>query len=163
MENGQINKNKKVMALLSGGGYAEYAKCKLDQIMNVPDEVDIIDAAALPEVWLTAYQNCKLSNLAGNDVAVVHAAASGVGTALIQLIKHYKAKSVALCSTDEKINYCNSLGATYSINRKDPELKENILNNFKERCSVIYDCVGASVFDLVIYNNFLFKLKRLES
>jgi tumor protein p53-inducible protein 3 len=137
------------MALLSGGGYAEYAKCKLDQIMTIPDELDVIQAAAIPEVWLTAFQNCKLSNLSQNDVAVVHAAASGVGTALIQLIKHYKAKPIALCSTEDKIEYCNKLGATLSLNRKDSDIKERILNDYKGGCNVIYDCVGASAFDLV--------------
>jgi len=85
----------------------------VDQLITVPDEINLIEAAGIPEVWLTAYQNCKISNLSENDIVLVHAAASGVGTALIQLIKYYKAKSIAICSTEEKIEFCKKYTSIY--------------------------------------------------
>ncbi len=74
--------------------------------MNVPDNIEIINAAAIPEAWITAYQLCLISGIKNNDRVLVHAAASGVGTALIQLIKHYGAISFGICSTEEKVSYC---------------------------------------------------------
>jgi tumor protein p53-inducible protein 3 len=74
--------------------------------MEIPENIGIIEAAAIPEAWLTAYQLCQISKISKDDTVLVHAAASGVGTALIQLIKHFKAKSIGICSNPEKINFC---------------------------------------------------------
>ena len=74
--------------------------------MEVPSNLDLATAAAIPEVWITAYQLCRMSNIRSNENVLIHAAASGVGTALIQLINHYKAISIGICSTEEKISDC---------------------------------------------------------
>ncbi len=86
--------------------YIRYVNVKKDHIMKVPENLDIIESAAIPEAWITAYQLCLISAVKKDDNILVHAAASGVGTALIQLIKHFKAISIGICSTFEKINYC---------------------------------------------------------
>ena len=74
--------------------------------MEVPENINITEAAAIPEAWLTAYQLCQISKVRKDDVVLIHAAASGVGTALIQLIKHFNAKSIGICSNSDKINFC---------------------------------------------------------
>jgi NADPH:quinone reductase-like Zn-dependent oxidoreductase len=74
--------------------------------MYIPENLDIYDAGAIPEAWLTAFQLCSIVSIKKDDNVLIHAAASGVGTALIQLIKYYKAKSIALCSTEKKLKFC---------------------------------------------------------
>jgi NADPH:quinone reductase-like Zn-dependent oxidoreductase len=74
--------------------------------MPIPKGVDLIDAAAIPEVWITAYLLLKLGEIKANDQVLVHAAASGVGTALIQLINFYNAKSICIASNQHKISFC---------------------------------------------------------
>ena len=77
---GEYKQNKRVMALLSGGGYSDVVTCHKNHIIEIPDNLSFNDAAAIPETWLTAYQ---LINFVGqaksNDIALVHASASGVG------------------------------------------------------------------------------------
>ena len=85
-----------------------FVKVKKSHVMNIPENIDIIEAAAIPEAWLTGYQLCTIASVKKNDNVLIHAAASGVGTALIQLIKLYQAKSIALCSTKDKIEFCES-------------------------------------------------------
>ena len=62
-------------------------------------------AAGIPEAWITAYLLLSLGAIKQNDYVTVYAGASGVGTAAIQLIKHFKAKSIITCSSDEKCEY----------------------------------------------------------
>lgn len=73
--------------------------------MEVPNNIDIVTASAIPEVWLTSYQLLKYSAMAENEYALIHAASSGIGTALIQLIKMRKGFCIGLCSSDEKIKF----------------------------------------------------------
>eukprot|EP00760_Papus_ankaliazontas_P012946 PhM_4_TR15620/c2_g1_i1/m.66293/K10133/TP53I3; tumor protein p53-inducible protein 3 len=84
-----------VMALLDGGGYAEYAVVARGQVMTVPKGVDLTSAAAIPEVFLTAYQSLVTEHHRGGtksgDHVLIHAGASGVGTAAIQLCKLFGA------------------------------------------------------------------------
>jgi len=76
------------MFYLTGGGYAEYVSVPHQQLIKIPEDMDFIQAAAIPEVWLTAYQLLHLiGKIQPNDRVLVHAAGSGVGTAAIQLIK----------------------------------------------------------------------------
>ena len=92
------------MALLSGGGYADFVKVHKDHVMRVPDNITFEQAAALPEAWITSYQLLiKIAKLQEDETAIILAGASGVGTALIQLCKYRGAHSVAICSTHEKL------------------------------------------------------------
>ncbi|MDP4290875.1 MAG: alcohol dehydrogenase catalytic domain-containing protein, partial [Bacteroidota bacterium] len=76
----------RVMGLLSGGGYAQYVIMHEDMVMAVPDTLNLVNAAAIPEVFLTAYQSLVwLSHLQARETILIHAGASGVGTAAIQL------------------------------------------------------------------------------
>ena len=91
------------MGIVSGGSYAEFLKINNDHIIEVPTEMSIEEAAAIPEAWLTAFKLLRrIGNVQKNDWILVHGAASGVGTALIQLIKLYGAKSIGICSSESK-------------------------------------------------------------
>ncbi len=74
--------------------------------MEIPNNYDIVSSSAIPEVWLTSFLLLKLAQIKKNDFCLVHAASSGVGTALLQLIKLQQAFSIGLCSTQDKIEFC---------------------------------------------------------
>lgn len=73
---------------MTGGGYAEYVSVPYQQLLKIPDGMDFISAAAIPEVWLTAYQLLHfVAKVNQGESVLIHAAGSGVGTAAIQLVK----------------------------------------------------------------------------
>lgn len=150
VENGKVNKDMKVMALVFGGAYAEYVAVKKQYVIEIPDNLDLTQAAGIPEAWMTAYQICKVANVHKGDSVLIHAAASGVGTALIQLVRLYDAESICIVSNDQKLNYCVNLGqgTAHGILRKDHNRLNKVLGVTHNRgCSVILDPVGAGAFD----------------
>ncbi len=102
----------RVMALLSGGGYAELVTVPLGQTMPVPDHMTWEDAAAIPEVFLTAYLTLRmLGRLDSGQVCLIHSAASGVGTAAIQIARALGARALATSRTAERLRLPEQLGA----------------------------------------------------
>lgn len=102
----------RVMALLAGGGYAERVAVPAGQLMPVPGAMDLAEAAAVPEVFLTAWQSLgRLTHLAPGEVLLVHAAASGVGTAAIQVARELGARSIGTVRTPAKAGAVTGLGA----------------------------------------------------
>lgn len=150
IEEGEINLSKRVMAIVPGGGYGEYVAVKKNHVIPVPESIDLTDAAAIPEAWITAYQLCKIADIKKDDFVLIHAAASGVGTALIQLINLYKGNSICIVSNNEKLHLCQQLGqgSVHGMLRKELN-RINSINNVTDHknCSVIFDCVGASEFN----------------
>jgi tumor protein p53-inducible protein 3 len=140
-----------VYGLLGGGGYAEY--CTIDHrlAMHIPDEFSFEEAAAIPEVFLTAYQALfLLGNLKKGEIVLVHAGASGVGSAAIQLAGVLRqAFVITTAGSDEKLETCRVLGADLAINYKK-ELFSEIIQKQKGNDSVnlIIDFVGAPYWDM---------------
>eukprot|EP00759_Apiculatamorpha_spiralis_P049706 PhF_6_TR4434/c0_g1_i1/m.6003/K10133/TP53I3; tumor protein p53-inducible protein 3 len=103
-----------VMALLSGGGYAEYVKCHEGHCMSIPKPLTLTTAAAVPEAYLTAFQCLFFENPNGGiqpgQRVLIHAGASGVGTAAIMLCKSVGAIPYVTCSA-QKVPTCAALGA----------------------------------------------------
>lgn len=109
----------RVMALLAGGGYAEYAAVHEGSVMPIPEGMSFNSASAIPEVWLTAYLIARmLGGLKKDDLVLIHAGASGVGTALIQLCGLFGAHAIVSVSSDKKIDFCKQLGAVHGVNYK---------------------------------------------
>jgi tumor protein p53-inducible protein 3 len=142
---------ERVMCLLAGGGYAQYATVDEGSVMRIPDNLSYNEAAALPEVFLTAYLIAvQLGGLKKDDVVLIHAAASGVGTALIQLCKMYGAHAIATVGSDAKVDYCTKLGA-HTINYKtEAKFSDAVkkacasLNPPRDGVDLLLDPVGAS-------------------
>ena len=104
-----------VMAIVSGGADAELVVLHERQTMRIPDSVDLGDAAAIPEVFITAWDALVLQGgLRPGDVALVHAGASGVGTAAIQLARSAGAQ-VAVTASAGKLDGCRDLGADLAV------------------------------------------------
>jgi len=139
-------KGDRVMALMGGGGYAEYCVVPEHHLLPVPEGLDLTQAAALPEVWLTAFQLLHLvGKVKAGDRVLVHAGASGVGTAAVQLIKLAGAKSIVTAGSEEKVNFALELGADKGVNYKNEQFQE-VVGEWTEGKGVdlILDCVGGS-------------------
>ena len=101
-----------VCALLAGGGYAEEVVVAAGQVLPVPKGLSMVQAAALPEVFATAYLNLYTEGaLQTAEKVIVHAGASGVGTAAIQLLKQSGNPVFVTVGSDEKLKSCVELGA----------------------------------------------------
>ena len=105
----------KVMGIVSGGAYAEKLVLPERQAMAVPAGMDLADAAAIPEVFITAWDALVLQGgLTSGRWAMVHAGASGVGTAAIQICRAIGARVIVTCSAG-KVQACSDLGADVAV------------------------------------------------
>jgi len=150
---GKADVSRPVMALLPGGGYAQYAVVPKDHVMDIPKGISVEDGAAIPEVWLTALKLLNVTKAQENDWVLIYGAASGVGTAATQLVKKYiKGNVVALAGSDEKCLIAKNFGADVTLNYKTTQ---NLAGKIREATggkgvNVILDCIGAQNFELSI-------------
>ena len=135
-----------VCALLAGGGYAEQVVVPVPQVVPVPAGLSFVEAAALPEVFATAYLNLytEAASVPGERV-LLHAGASGVGTAAIQLCRAFGNPVFVTAGADDKIERCVTLGASGGCNRHSGSFVDHVEswtdgNGF----DAILDPVGAS-------------------
>lgn len=137
----------RVFGLLPGGGYAQYAIMHEDMAMPMPSTWNFADAAAVPEVFLTAFQALSwIAYVQPGERVLLHAGASGVGTAAIQLA-HAMGAEVLVTSSASKHDLCRQLGATHTIDyRKGPFLEELLSVTNGQGVDVIVDPVGGDYF-----------------
>lgn len=136
----------KVVALLSGGGYAQQVVVAAEQVLRVPDGVDLITAASLPEVAATVYSNLIMTaQLQAGETVLIHGATGGIGTFAIQLAKAFGAKVATTAGTDEKVSTATAfLGADIAINYAEEDFAESLRQqNGGRGADVILDVVGA--------------------
>jgi NADPH:quinone reductase len=109
----------KVMALVVGGGYAEYCPAYESHCLPVPANLPITEAAAVPETFFTVWYNTfERGGLKSGETLLVHGGSSGIGTAAIQLAKALGAKVITTAGSAEKCEACRKLGAELAINYK---------------------------------------------
>ncbi len=114
-----------VCALLAGGGYATRVSVPAGQVMPVPGGVDLVTAAALPEVAATVWSNVMMvAGLRSGDVFLVHGGAGGIGTFAIQLAKAVGAQVLTTAGSPEKLAFCAGLGADVTIDYRDQDFVE---------------------------------------
>jgi putative PIG3 family NAD(P)H quinone oxidoreductase len=111
-----------VCALLSGGGYAERVAVPAGQLLPVPQGVDLVTAAGIPEVACTVWANVfMLAKLRAGEVLLVHGGAGGIGTMAIQLAHRSGATVLCTAGSDAKLALCRDLGADVAINYRDED------------------------------------------
>lgn len=134
-----------VCGLLSGGGYAEYVIMHEQLAMPIPKGLSFVEAAAIPEAFLTAWQALHWqAKLKKGSKVLVHAAASGVGSAALQLIRKAEAVAIAV-SSEEKHDLCKKLGASLTIDYKKESFSDRIFENHgSEGINIILDFIGAA-------------------
>jgi putative PIG3 family NAD(P)H quinone oxidoreductase len=136
----------RVCALLPGGGYAEQAAVPAEMLLRLPDDWSFAQGAAVPEVWYTAYVNLFIEGqLQSGETALLHAGASGVGTAAIQLCVAYGARPMVTVGSAAKQAACRELGAVLAHNRHEGSFREPVLEATDGAgVDVILDPVGAA-------------------
>jgi len=107
------------VALLAGGGYAEYAAAPVGQVVPPPLGVELTSAAAVIEVAATVYSNIDMIGLGDGDTFLVHGGAGGIGSFAIQYAKSIGATVITTAGTDDKLDYCRSIGADHAISYRD--------------------------------------------
>ena len=111
------NKGDQVMALVVGGGYAEYCLAFASHALPAPASVSIVEAAAIPETFFTLWHNVfDRGKLSVGETLLVHGGSSGIGTTAIQLGKAFGARVIVTAGTAEKCDACRKLGADLAIN-----------------------------------------------
>ncbi len=144
----------KVCALLGGGGYAQYANIKYDMLMPVPENCSMIEAAAMPEAFATAYLNLFTEgNIKSGDTLLMNAGASGLASVIIPMAKAFGVRVITTVLTDEIANNIKHLNA----DRVVVTTKENIADVLKEELEnghpvdVAIDCLGGEIMGKCIH------------
>lgn len=137
----------KIFGLLPGGGYAEFAVINERMANSMPPNLSFEEAAGIPEVFLTAYQALyRHSKLQRGEKILIHAGASGVGTAAIQMAKILGA-TIYVTTSKEKRNACLKLGATEAIDHKNENFEEKVIEFTEGKgVNVIIDFIGGPFF-----------------
>ena len=137
----------RVLALLSGGGYAEQVAVHADHLIALPKDWSFTRGAAVPEVFLTAFVNLFIeAQLQPGETVLIHGGGSGVGTAAIQLAKSANCNVIATAGTDAKTARCMTLGADIAINYHERDFAEATLAHCKG-VDVILDISAADYLE----------------
>jgi putative PIG3 family NAD(P)H quinone oxidoreductase len=136
----------RVLALLPGGGYAERAAVPAGLLLRLPENWSCIQGAAVPEAWLTAFLNLFIEGrLAPGESVLIHAGASGVGTAAIQMAREAGAVVYATAGSAEKLEACRRLGAALAIDYKRQDFAVEIkAHSGGQGVDLVLDPVGAA-------------------
>lgn len=142
---GHWKQGERVMAVIAGGGYAQFATVPAAQAMPIPEGLTYELAAAIPEAFQTAYLNLfTLGKLKRGESVLVHAGASGVGTAAIQLARAAGARVFVTAGSEDKLKFCRELGADVAIDYKQERFSQRVLAATDNRgVDVILDFIGA--------------------
>ena len=131
-----------VCALLAGGGYATRVTVPVGQVMPIPEGVDLVTAASLPEVACTVWSNVfMVAGLRAQETFLVHGGAGGIGTMAIQLAAAYGARVAATAGSPEKLLTCRELGAELAIDYREQDFVAEV--QALGGADVILDNMGA--------------------
>jgi putative PIG3 family NAD(P)H quinone oxidoreductase len=133
----------RVCALVAGGGYAERAAVHQGLLMPIPKGWSLVQAAAMPEVFFTAFLNLFLEGrLKPGETVLIHGGASGVGTAAIQLARQAGCRVLATAGSAAKVATCYRLGAVLAVNYREADFAE-VIAKAVGGVDVVLDMVGA--------------------
>jgi NADPH:quinone reductase len=138
-----------VCALVTGGGYAEWAVAPARQCLPIPAGMDLVEAAAIPETYFTVWTNLfQRSQLRTGETLLVHGGASGIGTTAIQLAKAFGATVFATAGSDQRCAACEKLGAAACLNYRAGDFAEAIAAiTAGHGVNVILDIVGGEYLE----------------
>ncbi|HLQ93433.1 MAG TPA: NAD(P)H-quinone oxidoreductase [Xanthobacteraceae bacterium] len=139
----------KVMALVVGGGYAEYCPAHESHCLPMPPNLTMAEASAIPETFFTVWHNVfERGKLKAGETLLVHGGSSGIGTAAIQLAKAFGARVLVTAGSEEKCNACRTLGADLAINYKSEDFVAAVKGaTGGQGCELILDMVGGDYIE----------------
>lgn len=135
-----------VCALLAGGGYAELVAVPAGQVMPIPDGIDLITAAALPEVACTVFSNLyQVAHLQPGETVLIHGGAGGIGTFGIQLASALGSRVMTTAGSEAKLRLCSELGAEVVIDYHEQDFVAEVMGATDGAgADVILDNMGAA-------------------
>jgi len=138
-----------VMALVVGGGYAEYCLAHETHALPVESNLSPVEAAAIPETFFTVWYNVfERGRLAAGETLLVHGGSSGIGTTAIQLAKAFGARVITTAGSPEKCAACVKLGADLAVNYKTEDFVASAKKATAESgVDVILDMIGGEYID----------------
>ena len=150
---------KEVCALLTGGGYAEYATCNVATILPIPKGISLLDACIIPETFFTVWTNLfDQGNLKKTESLLIHGGASGIGLTAISIAKAMGIKCFATVGSEKKKDFIDDIEIERCINYNEEDFEKIIKDQFSG-VDVILDMVGGDYFQKNI--NILNRLGRL--
>ena len=144
----------KVCALLGGGGYAEYAAVKYDMLMPVPENCSMIEAAAIPEAFATAYLNLFIEgNIKEGNTLLMNAGASGLASVIIPMAKAFGVRVITTVLTDEIAESIKHLNADRVVVTTKEDISEVLKEELENGNSVdvAIDCLGGEIMGKCIH------------
>lgn len=144
----------KVCALLGGGGYAEYVAVKYDMLMPVPTNCSMIEAAAIPEAFATAYLNLFIEgNIKPGNTLLMNAGASGLASVIIPMAKAFGARVITTVLTDEIAQAIKHLNADRIVVTTKEDISEVLKEELEKGTSVdvAIDCLGGEIMGKCIH------------
>ena len=139
----------RVCALLPGGGYASLAVAAEGQVLPVPDSLDLVDAAGLPEAIATVWSNVFLTAaIRAGETLLVHGGSSGIGTIAIQLARAFGSLVAVTAGSPAKLEACERLGAAILIDYRTEDFAERIAEATDGHgVDVILDSIGGGYLE----------------
>jgi putative PIG3 family NAD(P)H quinone oxidoreductase len=135
------------VALLGGGGYAEFVVAPVGQVVPPPPGVDLVTAAGVIEAAATVYTNLERVGLRAGEVFLVHGGSGGIGSYAIQYAKVIGATVIATAGPDDKIDFCRSIGADHALSYRDDWPAEIEEITHRHGVDVILDPIGAKYLE----------------
>ena len=148
-EASQFKIGQPVMALVNGGGYAQYCIAEAGSVLAVPKTLSLIEAAAVPETFFTVWHNVfERGALKSGEWFLVHGGTSGIGVTAIQLAKARGAHVIATAGSPDKCAACLKLGADHAVDYKQEDFAQSVKAITQGRgVDVILDMVGGDYID----------------
>jgi NADPH:quinone reductase len=145
-----FSKGDRVMGIVGGGGYAERARIDYRMAMRIPETLDYVQAAAVPEAFITAHESLfHLGRLDSGESVLIHAAASGVGSAAVQLA-HLAGATIYATADDAKLDQVRQLGADVTIAYKTNNFARAVIEGSKGRgVDVILDSSAQPILNAI--------------
>jgi len=139
----------KVMALVVGGGYAEFCVAHESHALPLPAGLSLTEAAAIPETFFTVWYNAfERGRLTARETVLIHGGSSGIGTTAIQLAAAFGARVITTAGTPEKCEACRKLGADVAINYKTEDFVAATKKATENRgADLVLDIVGGDYID----------------
>ncbi len=134
------------MGIVGGGSYAEFLVTPADHAIAIPDAYSIVEAAAIPEVFITAHDALERIAVTAGEWVLVHAVGGGVGTAALQLIKARQARCIGTSRTAAKLQRAMELGLDEAIDSTTDELVPAVRRITGDGANAAVDLIGGAMF-----------------
>lgn len=144
----------KVCALLGGGGYAQYVSVKYDMLMPVPENCSMVEAAAIPEAFATAYLNLFIEGkIKKGNTLLMNAGASGLASVIIPMAKAFGIRVITTVRTDELAESIKHLNADLVVNTTKEDIAEVLKRELEagRGVDVAIDCLGGEIMGKCIH------------